>query len=83
MMPCADERNEKPISASHVCLTSTLLVFSFAILQPLMFYCDVVGIVNVDCCIATKVCCVPDALAAALFFLVLHPDCLNFCFGYS
>lgn len=49
----------------------------------LMLYCDVVGIVNANCSVATKVCCVPDALAAALFFLVLHPDCLNFCFGYS
>lgn len=83
MMLCADERNEKSISLSHVYLTSTLLVFSFAILQPFMLYCDVVGIVNANCYVATKVCCVPDALAAALIFLVLHPDCLNFCFVYS
>lgn len=83
MMLCADESNEKFISPSHICLTSTLLSCSFAILQPLMLYCDVVGIVNANCYVATKVCCMPDALAAALIFLVLHPDCLNFCFGYS
>lgn len=82
MMLCA-ERNESSVSPSHVCLTSTLSACSFAILRPLVLYCDAVGFVNANCYVATKVCCESDALAAALIFLVLHPDCLNFCFGYS
>lgn len=36
--------------------------------------------VDVNCYVALRVCCASDALAAALIFLVLHPDCLNVLF---